>query len=335
METSRTSMRDNVEADDLMAEAERIHAQVGALKAWFAQHPDMHCLLVIDPSQRDPAAVDAAGNQSFADLPVTAIVVDHDAISPTHCPRLLELDLQTDAGVVALEESVRLAFSDRRPQSMAEGRGQRIGGWLASAASPGEIAAHCSRLLLQRDDRDHLCLLRFYDSRAQALLWPMLSPQQQHALLGPIQAWHTLDAGARPVTRVNTQGRREDFALEPEQWPAIHGHGIVNRALALYAYDRNRQPLPREVEAAAAAAVRARRYGLIDEEDEVVFVCHALNWHPEFDLHPKVLQILGSMTEGDLYAGQIAELTPEEIEEIRQGNWHGRLRVSDSANGRA
>lgn len=336
METIRSSNHDDgIEADDPVAESARVHEQVAALRAWFNRHQDMHCLLLVDPSQRDPAAADTGGSQSFVDVPATDIVIDHDAISPAHYPRLLELKLQTASGIVALEDSVRMAFADRRPQSMAEGRGQRIGGWLASAASPGEIAAHCSRLLLQRDGDDQLCLLRFYDSRAQALLWPMLSPKQQHALLGPIQAWHTLDAGARRVTRVNTKGRREDFALEPAQWPTIHRHGIVNRALALYAYDRNRQPQQHEVDAAAAAAVRARRYGLIDEEDEVAFVSHALTWHREFDLHPKVLQILGSMNDGDLYAGQVAELTPDEIAEIQQGSWHERLRASDNASGRA
>ncbi|MEK6354970.1 MAG: DUF4123 domain-containing protein [Burkholderia cenocepacia] len=327
--------RDGSEPDNSVAEQVRIREQVGALRSWFNQHPDVRCLLLIDPSQRDPLANDAGDKPVFADVPKTDVIIDHDAVSPSHYPYLLELDLKTEVGVAALEESARLAFEDRRPQSMAEGLGQRIGGWLASSASVREVAAHCSRLLLQNDDLGRLCLLRFYDPRSQALLWPLLAPAQQHALMGPIQAWHTLDAGAVPVARMNTTGRREDFVLEGAQWQAIHRHGIVNRALALHAYDLDRQPKQHEVDAAVAAALRARRYGLTDEEDEVAFVGHALSLHPEFDLHPRVLQILGGRADGDLYTERIGELTSNEIAEIRQGIWYERLRVSGNADGRA
>ncbi|ONC63600.1 hypothetical protein AQ919_29850 [Burkholderia pseudomallei] len=335
MSSMQIQGRDGVDADDSMVEPVKIREHANTLKAWFNLHPDMRCLLIIDPSQRDPMDGDAGDSSSFTSLPRTDVAIDHEAVSPSHWPYLLELDLKTDSGIAALEESVQLAFEDRRPQSMAEGLGQRIGGWLASSASAAEVAVHCSRLALQNDDQGHLCLLRFYDPRSQALLWPMLAPAQRHALLGPIQAWHTLDAGAVPVARMNTTGRREDFVLDAAQWQAIHLHGIVNRALALHAYEHDRQPKQHEVDSAVAAAVRARSYGLTDEEDEVTFVGHALSWHPEFDLHPQVLQILGSRADGDLYAECIGELTSDEIAEIRQGAWHERLRVSDSAGGRA
>ncbi|OBR48535.1 hypothetical protein A6456_34785 [Paraburkholderia tropica] len=318
----------SVDASDLAAEATNVRDQVGALQAWFGQQPDMHCLLVVERSQRDPVAGDGSASPAFARLHRTDVVIDHEALSPAHWPCLLTLDLQVQSGMSALEESVRMAFEDRRPQSMTEGLGQRIGGWLASSASPGEIASHFSRLALQRDDRNRLCLLRFYDSRAQALLWPLLTQSQQHALLGPVRAWHTLDAGARPVTRMNTQGRRADFALEPAQWDGIHRHGIVNRALARHAYENNRQSQPHEVDTAVAAAMRAQRYGLTDEEDQIAFVGHALAWHPEFDLHPRVLQILGHRSEDDFYTGLIDELSQDEIADIRQGIWHERLRAS-------
>ncbi|MEK6418411.1 MAG: DUF4123 domain-containing protein [Burkholderia gladioli] len=309
----------------------QVGEQVAVLKTWFGRHPDMRCLLVIDPAQKDPLA---DGDPLFAGLSRIDVAIDHEAVSPDQYPYLLELDPESAAGAAALARSVELAFEDRRPQSMAEGLGQRIGGWLATTAAPKEVAAHCSRTMLQRDDQDRLCLLRFYDPRAFALLWPLLSHVQQQSLLGPIQAWHTLDAGARPVSRLNTMGRRDDFELDAAQWQAIHRHGIVNRALALHAYDQDRQPYQHEVDVAVAAALRACRYGLSDEEDEVTFVSHALSWHPEFDLHPKVLQILGRRVDDEFYAGKIGQLTPDDIENIRDGGWHERLRTSDNAGGR-
>lgn len=118
---------DRVDADDPVAESVKIREHANTLKAWFKQHPDMRCLLIVDPTQRDPMAGDAGDNSPFASMPRSDVAIDHEAVSPSHYPYLLELDLKTDSGVAALEESVRLAFEDRRPQSMAEGLGQRIG----------------------------------------------------------------------------------------------------------------------------------------------------------------------------------------------------------------
>jgi hypothetical protein len=333
MDHMHTHRRDDgTQAADAGADEARVDEQVAALEKWFGPRTDVHCLLVVDPSQRDPAQ---DSGSAIADLRRVEVAVDHDAVSPAHYPYLVELDLRRDSGQRALEESVALAFRDRRPQSMAEGLGQRIGGWIGSFASPNEVAAHFSRMALQRDDRNRLCLLRFYDSRSQSLLWPMLSAVQRQALMGPVLAWHTLDAVAMPVLRDNPQGRREDFELEAWQWQAIHRHGIVNRALALRAYEQDRQPTQHEVDAAVAAAERAGRYGLTDDEDVVAFVGHALSWHQEFDLHPRVQQLLASRPDGDLYAEQIEALSADEIAELRAGAWHERLRASDNAGRRA
>jgi len=233
-------------------------------------------------------------------------------------------------GVEALAQSVRFAFEDRRPESMAEGLGQRVGGWLASSASLDEVAAHWSRLVLQRNDTGHACVLRFYDSRALALLWTIMSPMQQQAMLGPVRAWHVLDAGARPIVHLASSEARANFMLSAEQWQEIQRHGHVNRALALHARTCGRQPEPNEIKAAVAAAARAERYGLIDRDDWVAFIGHALSWHPQFDLHPKVLQLLAHRARDDFYTGEIEQLSANEIDEIRQGSWHKRPGASAS-----
>jgi hypothetical protein len=205
---------------------------------------------------------------------------------------------------------------------MAEGLGQRVGGWLASHASLGEIAAHWSRLVLQRDASERACVLRFYDSRALALLWTVLSQMQRQIMLGPVRAWHVLDASARPSVHLASPDSRANFMLSAAQWHEIHRHGLVNRALALHARACNRQPEPGEVETAVAAAARTERYGLIDQEDRVAFIGHALTWHPQFDLHPKVLQLLGRRAADDFYTAEIGQLSADEIEEIRRGSWY-------------
>jgi len=293
-----------------------------ALTEWFSRHQDMRCFLAVDPSQRSLTNRDAVHEEPFANLSRAEVVIDHDAFPQAHRPYLLELDLSKPTGVKALAQSVRVAFEDRRPESMAEGLGQRVGGWLASSASLDDIARHWARLVLQRDNNGRACVLRFYDSRAFALLWPLLSHAQRQTMLGPVHAWHFLNATARPGIHVASSDAQANFLLSAAQWQEIHRHGLVNRALALHAQACERQPAPEEIEIAVAAGARSERHGLIDSDDQVAFICHALAWHPQFDLHPKILQLLASKEADDFYVAGIGQLSAEEIDEIRQGSWH-------------
>lgn len=313
-----------------MDEAARIESLTAALAGWFGRHRDMHCLLAVDPSQRDLIESEADGGEPFASQRRADVVIEHEAFPDAHRPYLLELDLSTRAGADALAHSVSVAIEDRRPESMAEGLGQRVGGWLASSASIDEVAAHWSRLMLQRDESGRACMLRFFDSRALALLWPVLSPAQQQTVLGPARAWHVLDAGARPSVHLASLEPRASFSLSVEQWREVHRHGLVNRALALHARACARQPESGEIETAVSAAARAEQYGLLDREDWIAFIGHALSWHPQFDLHPKVLQLLARRSAEDFYTGEISQLSAAEIDEIRDGAWYQRLRSSVS-----
>src|SRR5450830_2084547 len=145
------------------------------LTEWFSRHKYTRCFLAVDPSQRDLTSDDVEARASFANLARSDVRIHHDAFPEAHRPYLLELDLSNPEGVEALAQSARIAFEDRLPASLAEGLGQRVGGWLASTASLDQVTAHWSRLVLQRNDSGRACVLRFYDSRALALLWTVLS----------------------------------------------------------------------------------------------------------------------------------------------------------------
>jgi hypothetical protein len=303
-------------------EAERIESLNFVLTEWFSQHRDMQCFLVVDPSQRDLVSDDADDIGPFASLPRADLVIDHEEFPNAHQPYLLKLDLSSPAGIRALAQSIHIAFEDRRPESMAEGMGQRIGGWLASPAALEDVAAHWSRIVLQRDGDGRACVLRFYDSRAKALLWSVLSHTQQQAMLGPVKAWHALDACATPCIHLASYDAHAHFILSAEQWQAIHRHGLVNRALALHARACGRQPEPDQIDAAIHAAARSEQHGLIDRDDRVAFIGHSLAWHPQFDLHPKVYQLLNRRTADDFYTSEIEKLSTDEIDDIRRGSWY-------------
>jgi len=300
----------------------RIASLTGVLKQWFSQHRELRCFLAIDPSQRDLVSDDVDDKAFFAGLQRSSVIIDHAAFPEPCCPYLLELDFSTPAGLDALERSVRVAYEDRDPESMAEGRGQRVGGWMASSATLAEITAHWSRLMLQRDESGHACVLRLFDSRALALIWNVLSQAQRQSILGPVKALHVLDASAWPRAYLASSDMREPFMLSTEQWQQLRRHGAINRALALHARECCRQPVHDEIQTAIAAAARAERYGLTDRDDSVAFIGHALSWHPQFDLHPGVMQLLGHIAEDVFYTSAIGALLPGEIDEIRQGTWY-------------
>jgi hypothetical protein len=312
------------------AEESVVDRTVSVLRAYFGQRPEMHCLVVIDPSRLGfPESLEH--KTPVSEQPHALVTIAHEAFPDEHRPYLVELDLATPDGVELLAETVCLAFEDRHPDSIAQGLGQRIGGWLASNSSAEVVAAHWSQQILQADNRGRQCALRFYDSRALSLLWPMLSPAQRHALLGPVSAWHALDACAQPCVYTSTDTSLAELALTDTQWRAIHRHGLVNRAVGLHMQAVGRQPNPQEVETAVASAARAEQYGLSDRDDIIAFIGHALAWHPQFDRYPKVTRALQQREPDDFYTAAVSELSAQEIEEIQRGNWANEKSLSSAA----
>lgn len=299
-----------------------VEAAVIALQDHFRRNSEMQCLLIVDP-QPQALPTQAKRRHSLADLPRTVVPIAHDAFPRSDCPYLLTLDPKAAQFGAWLAESVRVALADRRPDAISRVPGQRIGGWLATSASADDVAEHFSRQVLQLDDRGKTCALRFYDARALALLWPVLTLMQKETLLGPVKTWLAFDAGARLQPYAGLYPKCLDhLSLKPEQWDVIRRHGLVNRALALHVAATGQQVEPGLVDAAIAAAARAEFYELADRDDKLAFISHALAWHPYFDAHPRVRQALGQVLQGDFYAAAASELTPDEIEAIRSGTWY-------------
>ncbi|UVS93060.1 DUF4123 domain-containing protein [Burkholderia glumae] len=278
------------------------------------------CYLVVDPSLRSLEDI-PAGGVLFSQAKRASVPIGHNAFAPEHWPCLIELDLSTATGPALLAESVRAALADRLPESIARGQGQRVGGWLVGADSLQEAVDHWSTSLLHFDNLGRQCLLRFYDTRVLALMWPALSSTQRRRLLGPVQTWYALDACAELVAYTAPDGSQFDLEIDDAQWIEFHRHGIINRALALFMNDAGRQPMRQEVQAAVDSAGRAEQHGLRDHEDKIAFVGHALAWHPCFDAHPAMVPILEKVSRGATYGAAVSELDSRAVDEIRRGTW--------------
>jgi len=297
-----------------------VEVAVLGLRDYFRRrNPDQRCLLLVDPQARDlPARPN--GRHSLAALPRTTFSIADEAFPALHQPYLLTLDPTLPQFGAWLSESLRIALEDRRPYTIASAPGQRIGGWLGTTASAEEVARHLSAHVLQTDDRGKRCALRFYDSRALALLWPVLTLMQRETLLGPIKTWHALDAGARSTAYAGLYPpAREEIALKHDQWATIRRHGLVNRALALHVSATGQQPQPEAVEAALAAAARAEQHGFAERDDILAFIGHALLWHPHFDSHPRVRRTIAAVSHDHPYAAAASDLSADEIDDIRSG----------------
>lgn len=278
------------------------------------------CLLVVDPSLRELEDNPAEG-AFFSHARSTVIPVTHTAFPPASQPRLVELDTSTEAGAALFAESIRVALADRQPESIARGQGQRIGGWLLGAETAQEVADHWALDLLQTDDQGRRCVLRFYDARVLALVWPVLEPMQRRHLLGSIHTWFALDASAE-LTAYTAPGRSQSqLALSDEQWVELQRNGTVNRALALFMHSVGRQPREKEVRAAVDSAARADRHGLRDPDDKIAFVGHALGWHSNFDSHPAMASVLEKVRHGVLYSAAASELESRVVMDIQRGAW--------------
>ncbi|SAK88057.1 hypothetical protein AWB75_06017 [Caballeronia catudaia] len=293
---------------------------VDALRQHHREHPGDHCYLVIDPSLRilEDRPDDGV---FFSRMTAHPVPIEHGAFPSEHRPKLLEIDLSDPLGVALLREAVRIAFADRNPAELARGHGQRVGGWLFSGAPIDDIVAHWSAVLLQRDERGQQRVLRFYDSRALSLMWPVLDAQQQRTLLGPVQAWFALDASANLVTYTAKGAMQPRLDLSDDQWRVLHRQSHVNRALSLFMHDVDRQPSESEVAAAQVAAARADYLGLSDRDDIVKFVGYALSWHPKFYEHPVVDAAFKALAKDALHCAVVDEFDAGLIDDVQSGRW--------------
>lgn len=310
----------NAAAYPITVHEDAVSMIVAQLRSSVESNKDACCLLVVDPSRR--ALMDRTDiGVFFSRQTPVPIPIRHEAFPLAHQPFLIELDLSGKDGIALLTESVRIAFEDREPDKIARGHGQRIGGWLISKASAHDTAAYLSRNALHTNEHGSACLLRFYDSRALSLLWPILTVAQQQTLLGPLAAWHVLNACASHCVYACNAIPQADLGLTHQQWNSVRRHSVINKALGRHMHATGRQPRPDEVETAQSSAERAEQYGLLDDDDKVAFIQHALSWHPHFDAHASVRRVLSQVSPGSFYAAAVSDLTSAEIDEIRLGTW--------------
>lgn len=295
------------------------------------------CMLMIDPALRDPGD-DAEFDQCLQawrktaieyKFPVVRIRWNHPNLMPAHCPYLLILDPRRAADARLLELSVQLALDDWTVDSLSQRQGHRICGWMMTEPHPALYFGHLAVRKLPPDapNAGQQTLLRFYDPSVMPHLWRISDATQRQNLLGPVDTWLMLDRTLR-LTSYQAPDKSVAYLAttlpllkyRPEQWLALNNIGALNQAIVQWQINHAGQPpTATQIDAAALALARARRYGIDDDEDLKSFAWHALTVHPHFDGHPLIKQALSRLPHEEYYAAAVADFTEQDWRQVQLG----------------
>lgn len=276
------------------------------------------CWLVIDPCLRPLDAALTFDAAVLARKPTQAPSLGDD--DARLMPLLLELDSARAADSDIIRQAIEEALAECGAESLAQGAGRRICGWLESSADDRTLARHIADRFIVRRPGGVTKKLRWYDPAVLWAMWPLLEPAQRKSLLGPIDTWRLLDpAGRWRSLRADFTGEapgRLNFSAD--QFAEIGRIGALNQALREWgAATAEADALMRARDVATVALRRAADLGFADRADLAAFARHALTVHPRFDLHPLVRERLAKRDADDYFTALVDDLAPEQWQRIR------------------
>lgn len=271
-------------------------------------------------------AVDAAAPESeplpesLQDLldgdEVRTVRLQHPGVDPSFRPRWVPLHTRTAKGSLALQDSIERAAAELDVIELRQGKGRRIGGWLAVGADIGSATRHWARQMIQRHPGGRSRLLRLHDPAVLWALWGLLNAEERSSLLGPVSAWWLLDPnGELAALTPPSAGAQSTWVVR--SWDDVDLVAPLNAALR----DSERlMPLDDARNVAFNAMRRARELGFGDMHDLSAFATHAMTVHPMFDRHPVVAQVLRTRQADDRYTALIEAVDEAAWERVRQEN---------------
>lgn len=260
---------------------------------------------------------------------IEKVFIRHPRLDPAYYPMLVELDLDRAASSGAFLAALDMAVSDWQPQAQQNGEGHRIGAFLFSHATSGEVAAHLGRVALQRRPLSGRCVLGLHDPAAFDGIWRVCSAAQRRQVLGPVDDWYVVDRWQRCSAHrldESTGAAAESTVLSftASQWDALANVRAINRAWIRAQYE-GIPVSPATFTKLADAMQRARSYGLTDAEDLVLFAWHALSVRPDFDSHPHIRRALRNIGPDVLYARVAAGMSERDWQDVRTWGTDGAV----------
>jgi Domain of unknown function (DUF4123) len=313
------------------ARATRLDNLSDQLHRGFASSDSSYgCQLLLDTSplgmqEPDEPALAALLNHSA----LSRVDPSHDAVPVGLSPVLLPVDPSASAGSGLLRSSLELALRELQSPRLAHGAGRVIAAWLESEggeAAQTALRRHLARAMFTRRADGRIEWLRWYDPAVMWLLWPHLSAQQQHMLLGPIRRYWLLtpSAALQCLSAPAPSAQSEQLPMLPPpieftaaQWAVVDGIGAMNLALRqLGASALDDAALALAAAAGTSALARAQAAGFTDREDLAEYACRAITCHPEFDRHAIVADRLRLAPPGEFFTAIVDDITDRQWQEI-------------------
>lgn len=176
------------------------------------------------------------------------------------------------------------------------GWGQSWGVYLTATSPIAQVGAHLRALLLPRTESGKRFFFRYYDPRVLRVFLPTCSDQQTGCFFGPVSAY--ICEGDNPsemleFSRNAPPGHASGFVLTNEQVMMFEREAAEE--FIVKAEEALEEDWPEECEALGEEGLRrrvktgfvkARRYGITEENDILRFLNLQFVWSEDFDTSP-------------------------------------------------
>lgn len=236
------------------------------------------------------------------------VPLPHHSLNEPDSPWLVALDISQEDDRMLLRQSTATALEELHPDNIEQNLGRSICGWLTSPAERGDLIKQLGHTAIQRTGINQHILMRYYDPAVHNLLWPLLSELQQRRMGGLLSGWLFPDGDGQAVVRRFQPAPMlysiYSLGLDAEQCDFIlNTCGITNFALRRYRQANSGEVRYTEQEAAShilhGLARLAGHPALQHTADRERFAFLLLQWHPQIDLHPSVVDLLDNHTFSD------------------------------------
>lgn len=285
----------------------------------------LHAYVLIDPLWGDPLDRTLAEDEGCTLAPIKQPVPPAPAWDETSWPYLVAW---RPFATLTLEASYRAALAEQADPAHDPLHGFAIGGWLLSRHDAPVLARHLGHIAVLRPPTRYA---RWSDRRVLEWLWPALDEARQASLLGPVEAWWTLDRCGQLVSRRADAAARE--AASPHGAHPLLVDDAVIRQLdgfrhGQYLIDAWLRTAPEPghyLHHVMQLLADARALGVGRLANLLLFAAYAAQLHPRIGRHPRVIEAVRQAAQGQrTLAEALAALDdPDSVARIRHELSHG------------
>ncbi|MBD2794022.1 DUF4123 domain-containing protein [Xenorhabdus szentirmaii] len=263
-----------------------------------AEKYDGQCCLLVDPTllgdkvQYDPLIKTIVSRQPHP------VLLPHEKLGPIAYPWLISLDLTKEEDQILLADSVQYSLKECRPSSLRRGAGRAVCGWIMTENPLNQLANHIGETAIQSDANNFKFFFRFYDPAVLPYIWHELTEWQKYRMIAGIGHWIIINGDGEPILYkggIQQPNLVFNLALSENQIQSLSLISTINKEMVQYRFDNTENRLSEAwviVQILPALKRIQQTYPNQDDISFKQFTQLAMSIHPEFDLHPKVNNLI-------------------------------------------